>query len=91
MEVDILVVRGTDDFELFVLDALLEVLGNQRFEDFLADLRRVHLRHHGGRSLAGAKPFQMNFLADFLGGFAGLFGERFDRDRDFEFVLTTFH
>ena len=79
-----------DHFELFGLRVLMKSLGDDGFEDILADLVLEPLADERGRHLAGAKTGDLDLGADLLHRLVRFVRKGEQRDGQFNFVLATF-
>jgi hypothetical protein len=69
-------IGGADDIEVFGFELLLEVFGNQSFDDLLADVGGEVLANERSRGFAGAETLKLGALLN-LGGDAGGFAIHF--------------
>lgn len=83
-------VGGPDDFEILLLQLLVEKLGNQVLEHLLADIALELLTHEAGGRLSWAEAGKFRALLERADDALGFGVHGFHRDRDFKGVLAAF-
>lgn len=83
--------RLADGREVFPLAGILDELGDERFENFLADVGAIGGTDEGGGSLAGPEALQVGAPTDFRDNALGFAGDLRGGNRQFEFVLAAFN
>ena len=91
MEVDVGDIGRADHVEVFRLELLLQVFGDERFEHLLPDVAGEVLANQGGRGFARTEALELGALLH-VGGDAGGFAFHFlSGNGDFQRVLATFN
>jgi hypothetical protein len=91
MEMHVGDIGRSDDFEILLLQLLIEKLGDQVFDHLLADIALELLTNEAGRRLARAEAVKFSALLERTDDALGLGIHGFHRDRNFKRMPATFY